>query len=214
MAEAQAKTQETSSKPKQQKQPEVIRRPKKFQRVTKGNREFNHDLFKLGVANFKKNISLTPGDPQLIDVEHCHFFHSFDSRGREQIKCTPQAGHWHQIIVHRDEDGEIMMDENGRPMIECGPPIKHNYKRIKGAVRKVAGPVRFRGQDEFGNEGYSVDDHTHEIIYIESEKLTSNRVKSVMTETASSIELSNLKHGFSEQHTKQSAGLRDSDINA
>lgn len=128
----------------------------------RGQTEFRHDLFKLKPAKFKKNVSIVPGDPKIIQdesTEHVHIFHTHNSQGKELTKTNAVGGHWHEVTVSTDEHGNLRA--------ECGPPMKNNYKKTSKGVRKKAGPVIFR--DAEGNT--VTDDHRHDVDYIQSEML-------------------------------------------
>ena len=75
--------------------------------------EMDHDLYKLEVAKFKKNISWEEGVEQLIDIEHCHMFHTYDSNGRKMVSCNFVGGHDHEVKPYMDSEGNLHAD--------CGP---------------------------------------------------------------------------------------------
>lgn len=120
-------------------------------RQMKGSKEVYHDLFKLRPAPMKKILGVpnerllrtNPDAVRMVDVEHCHFFHSVDSNGRPQKYSSSIGSHCHEV--------KITLDENGDFIAECGPPLRkfgNSRVEIKG----------------------SYDNHTHEVIYIESEQ--------------------------------------------
>ncbi len=119
----------------------------KAKRTIKGSVQVHHDLFKLLPANFQKNVHL-PHQPRWVPVEHCHFFHTRDSKGKKLKYCSSVGGHAHEV--------EYWVDENGELKAKCGPPIIN----VKGD-RKVAFPN---------------DDHTHEVEYFHSEEVTARQV--------------------------------------
>ena len=85
-------------------------------RIYKGEIDVDHDLFKLEVASMKKNVSIDTNSPLYIGVEHCHFFHSFDSSGKKQATSSPIAGHSHKVTTKVDEKGNLVA--------VCGPAIR------------------------------------------------------------------------------------------
>lgn len=111
-------------------------------RVYKGDLEIDHDLFKLEVSTMRKNISINETDPLYTGVEHCHFFHSYDSNGRKQDSCAPIAGHTHEVEMFVNADGDIDA--------KVGPAV----------VKKGGKYVPFAN-----------DNHTHDATYLRSEKI-------------------------------------------
>lgn len=115
-------------------------------RIYKGDMEIDHDLFKLEVSTARKNVSID-NTPLYAGVEHCHFFHTYDSNGRKQAACSPIAGHTHQMEVTADDDGNLVA--------KAGPAVKY----AGGKFIPVSG-----------------DNHTHDTTYIASEKIQVRRV--------------------------------------
>ncbi len=118
----------------------------KANRTMKGSVQVHHDLFKLQPANFQKNAHL-PHQPRWVPMEHCHFFHTRDSRGRKMKYCSSVGGHAHEVAVEV-VDGELKA--------KCGPPIV----RVKGDRTAV-----------FPN-----DNHVHDVEYLWSEEVTARKV--------------------------------------
>lgn len=116
-------------------------------RVYKGEQEVDHDLYKLEVAQTRKNVSYIQNQPIWEPVDHCHFFHSYDSFGKKQWHASPISGHTHEVIER--------IDENGNLVAECGPAIRVvNGKKLT----------------------YENDQHTHEVNYLRSEKIKVRKV--------------------------------------
>jgi hypothetical protein len=138
---------ETKKKKEVVKVPEVKQEKTQpeIKRVFKGDHEIVSDLFKLDVAYFAKNISFDPKRPKREDVEHCHFFRTFDSNGKKLNKSNAIGGHYHEVILSVDEDGNLVG--------KCSPPIRN------------------RGSDP----NYPGDDHTHEMIYRRSDQFKARR---------------------------------------
>lgn len=80
--------------------------------------------------------------PRYEMVPHQHFFHTYDSSGKKQAYCSPVAGHTHKVEVE-EVDGEFKL--------VVGPAIKKS--------RSKTAPIPH-------------DDHTHDVEYVLSEKLT------------------------------------------
>lgn len=132
---------EQESSEKTQDQPVVKRR-------FAGQEKVYSDCFKLTVANFNKNVG-TMDAPLMVPTEHCHFYHTIDSSGREQNKCSSIGGHYHEC--------KSTVDENGNLKVEVGPAIfkiKEHRKHLK----------RFP------------DEHTHKGMYIKSEEIEVRKI--------------------------------------
>lgn len=110
-----------------------------------------HSLYKLEVSKFKKNTSYQ-GEPNWIDVEHCHFFHSINSAGQAQKECAPVGGHFHQMI-------EV------QPATETEPAV---YK-CSGPLKKVRQKNKYNQWEVVTVPANEIDDHTHDITYKHSE---------------------------------------------
>jgi len=179
---------ETVVKKEIKKSAPKIQVPKLFM---KGNLEFTHSLFKCLVGTFKKNISWRKYRPQLIDVEHTHFFHTHDRRGKENQYTTPTAGHFHKVTI-KDNDGSYLMDSNEYPTIKIGPPLMDHYKKLKsGTHKKIIIPVAYYNEDK--NEDIE-DEHTHACEYLGSEILSEVKIKQTQQENQQAI--SNMTGGL------------------
>lgn len=129
-------------------------------RVYRSQTQKIHDLYKLEVAKAKKDISWD-GNPTYVDIEHCHFFHSVDSAGNVQNTSTTINGHFHVLEVVTPAT-----DENPA-VYKCSGPVKWVLKKQKnGQMKKVL-------QNAIGtdDDGLAVDNHVHEVTYIQSQKL-------------------------------------------
>ena len=93
---------------------------KPIKRVYSNDMKIDSDLFKLEVANMKKNIGYHNNNPLLADVEHCHFYRTIDSNGRQQTKCNYVGSHAHVV--------EITDDGKGNLLGSCGPAIGSKFK--------------------------------------------------------------------------------------
>jgi len=87
----------------------------KIKRVYNKDLEFDSDLFKLEVTNMLKNIGAEDKKPLLTNVEHCHFYRTYDSNGKKQTKCSSIGGHHHEITVSVDSKGNLVA--------ECSPAV-------------------------------------------------------------------------------------------
>lgn len=114
--------------------------------------EFKSDLFKLEVAEC--NLDKSWNDvPQLEQIEHVHFFHTYDSNGRKMARTNIVAGHFH--VIEYEEQGE------NKPVkiISVSGPMHEVKRRVMGRWVKVAEAISQNLQD----------DHTHKISYRRSE---------------------------------------------
>jgi hypothetical protein len=125
-------------------------------RIYKQDREINHDLYKLEVAQMMKNMMWHPVPPEdYVKIEHCHFFHTFDSAGIKQTRTTSVGGHFHLVEV-------IDNGPDAAPTVKCvsGPMTEKRVrnKYTKKYEKKIV-PVN------------DVDNHTHEVTYMQSDVL-------------------------------------------
>lgn len=138
--------------------------------VWKHNREYRHDLFKLKLAQFKKNTSFKKFTPNIVSVDHNHFFHSHDRKGRENEYCSAVGGHFHKVI--KNEDGSI----------EFGVALRKVKKPMRdGSFRPVIEPVHYATNDP---ERSIADNHIHETEYLHSESLNLNQTGDPATQKA------------------------------
>lgn len=137
----------------------------------KGHGQFRHDLFKLEVAHMKKDKQAwKKGQPRILDVEHVHFMHTFDSKGKKLKYSEVVGGHYHEVTVTMDATGELVA--------HCGPALQTVDKKLKnGKYKKVIVPVSFETLDD--GPGL-IDNHTHEISYISSELLSPMKIRQVL----------------------------------
>ena len=157
------------------------------------------DRFKLQVANMKKNTSWDRKRPQLVDMEHAHFFLSKNEAGQPQEYCSPIGGHFHKLLSMKVEPvktGMIVDDENGNQIEEVknllvarfGPALRNEYiKRSDGTMKKVIRPVSFNilVETEDGEEQRKLEDaHTHEAVYLHSEAFDPQKKKASQSANA------------------------------
>lgn len=145
-----AKKTVTRKKATPQKEPQI-------KRVMRGQEQVVLDMFKLKVSNFKKDIGSDKKHPIWENVEHCHFFSTYDAMGKFQTKCPSIGGHTHECEPYTD--GET--DENGDLILKL---------KVGPAKRTVNGRI----------VGDFSDDHTHEGVYLRSNEVK----KKVITDEA------------------------------
>ena len=139
-------------------------------RREKGSAEFIHDLFKCKVNKAKKNIAYKKGEVILVDFEHVHFFHTFDSHGRPQEFTGAVGGHKHRL--------KIRVNANGDFVAECGPALREiEVKKGKHYIKKWE-PVSFIDEQHLTDDEPTriVDGHTHDVEYVQSESLSKQKV--------------------------------------
>ena len=120
---------------------------KAVERRYKGETQFNHDLIKLEMTIVERNMSFNPKRPRYVPVEHCHFFHTFDSNGKPQRHCNRVNGHFHEVFW--DEDTLTA---------KCGPALCHKIEDGEMVTRPM------------------VKQHTHDCTYLESELMTARKI--------------------------------------
>lgn len=138
-------------------QSEVTEQPTQ-QRIYKQDVKIESDLFKLQMSKMKKDMDNNRDDPNLIQMEHCHVWRTYDSDGKPQQYCSPIGGHFHEITYEEDENGAVKITS-------VSPPLTWGAKKIKGRFKKVAVPL----------PEHLMDEHTHTTEYIESHRLNARQ---------------------------------------
>lgn len=134
----------------------------------RGKEEVTHHLYKLQVAKMIKDHGYDEEKPKLVPYEHTHVFHSVDSRGRPQFTSTPIGGHFHAIEVIEGEDG-------AHPILKIGPAIRKVARRRGKHIVKSTAPVPH-------------DTHTHDSMYLWSEKLKPRKMNAEFAKMQSNME--------------------------
>jgi hypothetical protein len=134
----------------------LAKAPQKDQLVFKAQSQQRHDLYKLEMANFQKNLALDGQPPIYEPTAHCHFFHSVTSKGQPQTTSTTIAGHFHELIL-------VEPATESKPAVyKCSPPMRWVIKKKQGRRQKVLEVLK-------DMDGENFDDHTHEVIYKRSQ---------------------------------------------
>ncbi len=131
----------------------MVRQP----RVYKSTQEIDHDLFKLEVAHMSKNVSYTDV-PFIERYEHVHVFHTVDSNGKVQTTSTPVGGHHHEV--------EVVAGPDGVPTLKVSQPRRWVKRKVKGVMKRMPEPIWLDAEHS------ESDEHTHEVTYLGSEKIT------------------------------------------
>lgn len=113
--------------------------------------QYTHDLFKLEVAQFKKNIALAGHEPEYENAEHVHWFHTITSDGKPQTRASSVGGHFHKVEV-------IPQGEGQPPIVRCASgPLREVVTMQYGKRVKKEIPVN------------DIDHHTHDVKYVKSD---------------------------------------------
>jgi hypothetical protein len=109
------------------------------------------DSFKLLSERMLKNIGVENrrGQENIVALEHCHIYHTYDSNGRKQMTCNSVGGHYHNV--------EVMVGKDGGLTAICSPPIqgKASHKELQPN-----------------------DTHTHKVQYLKSETVELRKASS------------------------------------
>lgn len=158
-----------------------------------------HELFKLNVAKCQTNVSWQQFKPRLVEVEHCHMYHTTDQAGKHQDKCSPIAGHFHYVKPKLDDKGVELLDAEGYPVMECSPPMRQVRTKMKsGSWKKKVEQVQFATDD-----GFKYDNHKHDFDYIGAETLQPKHYK--VTPNVQDRYMNHLAHA---QETLKDAGIK------
>lgn len=142
-----------------------------FERVFNGFQEIISDTFRLKTAKAAKNLAWQQNTYDIDYIDHQHYFHTFDRRGRESEYSTPTAGHFHKVEIKRNEAGDIVD-------VVCGPPVaKRPVKRGHRYVQKVVSYLKWWQEDNSVDGGFwKHDEHTHDMQYLKSSKIKQSEV--------------------------------------
>jgi len=102
----------------------VIDDYKGVERVMGGKHDVMVDTFKLESAVMQKNVSWTIKE-NLVPIEHCHIFHTYDSSGKKLTDSNAVGGHKHELRVS-------VVD--GKFNVICSPPIQNKKSEIISKV--------------------------------------------------------------------------------
>lgn len=131
--------------------------PANQSRVYNKQIEFDSDLYQLAETKMQIRVPLTQ-PPEYKPTSHMHWFRTFDSDGRKQIRSQAVGGHFHMM--------EVIPQQNGPAIVNCGPAVKEIQNKYKKKVLVPFIPeVKEPGAEDPG------DSHTHEVVYNRSQRL-------------------------------------------
>lgn len=134
-------------------------------RILRSKQKFHIDHFKLLVGTKIADVSpqaVRQGDGDhaavYVKQEHCHFYHTYDSNGKKQTKCSFIAGHTHEIT-------EVPQGPGNPPKIVVGPAVKEVRTKDK---KTKEWKISFAAADD---DKETIDQcHKHEWEYMFSEE--------------------------------------------
>lgn len=175
--------------------------PQKAPKIRKGQREIEVSRFKLLTGYAKHNKSYKYKLPVFADdTPHVHWFRDFDARsGKPQVFASMVAGHTHRIEVDWDETRDVEVEYpdgskqvfKDQPIITCSPAIvevktyfdpnqpPHRSMQPRVFANRVPGPD--------GQVRDIVDDHTHQVIYLDTEVLTFAQIQQIRAKSREEI---------------------------
>jgi hypothetical protein len=133
------------------------------------DKTFRHDVFKCQPSIMKKNESFKHLEPLLVDVEHAHIFHTSSHTGQQNDQTQKMGGHFHYVTLSVNQ-------QSGELEAKCGPAMMEDtFMAANGQTYKNVIPLGYKtiltkGPNK-GQEGMTVDDHTHVMTWEGSEEL-------------------------------------------
>ncbi len=165
----------------------------------RGNKNAVTHHFKCEVANATKNRSWQYGVLKLDkDVAHSHYFHSINSRFKNQKYTETTGGHFHEITWS--------VDDKGNPKAVCGPAMEIKHKKTNTGMKKQVVRVSWYNSD---TDDKYYDDHTHDVTYLDSEMLTEAGVKKTVQENRAKIAAIAGPIGFTQTSPEQVDGFEE-----
>lgn len=136
--------------------------------IYSGEQTFRSDCFKLEVAPRLYDTSWN-GIPEYTELEHCHFFHTYDSKGRTQENCVSTGQHFHKM--------KVTPGKRGVPKVECvSGPLCWSKVKERGKWKRVAVPSN------------PDDTHRHEVTYLRSHKVLMRKANAIAANMIATIE--------------------------
>lgn len=159
--------------------------------VLRQGMELLHHLFKGTVAVCLKADKWGP--LKIKSIEHTHYFHTVTSNGAKQDYTPQVAGHVHKIEWGTDPEGNLVA--------RCGPPLKRIETFVNGMKRSKYIPIKVKNYDAVDDQPEWLNDsHTHQMIYMGSDKLTKASMDAIRRENQESI--GQLKEGMVKVHSQ------------
>lgn len=153
----------------------------KWKDVYQTSVEFKSRLFKLLPAQMLKKVILGSDQETIQPVSHQHFFHTFDSSGKEQKNSVAVGGHFHAIEISEDP-------ETGEPIATCSGPKHIIFRRGK---RVIADLPELGAFDDQGNP--IIDKHTHTVEYQRTSNIKPRTVNAESMKIIDTLETSRLQ---------------------
>lgn len=144
----------------------------------KGTKKLHHHLFASDVVACKKNVSYVPKNPDLQPLEHKHFFHTMDMRGRKLHVSSFSGAHYHDMTWSIDP-------ETGNLIAKSGPPMRMTTNRFEDGTFETV-PEQVHWLDKRNKPTF--DTHTHEWEYIVTEEFTAQSVEAQRTANRADLE--------------------------
>jgi len=119
-----------------------------------------HHLYKLEIANFKANRAPDGMQPDWMDNEHVHWFHTITSDGKTQVRTNSVGGHYHKMEV-----------------VEQGAGLAPKVKCISGPLKEVV-KIQYGKRTRIEVPANDLDNHTHTTKYVKSNVIV-ERTKNV-----------------------------------
>lgn len=175
--------------------------PQRAPKVKKGQREMEISRFKLLTGYAKHNKSHRYKLPVFADdTPHVHWFRDFNPRsGKPQVFCTMVAGHTHRIEVDWEQvtdveveypDGSVQVFKD-QPKITCSPALVEvkSYYDPNRPPHKSMQPRVFPNSvpDAHGQIKDIVDNHIHQVIYLDTEVMTFAQMQKIREKSRQEI---------------------------
>ncbi len=137
--------------------------------------QVDHHLFKglVGVALKRDKFGPIP----IKSIEHVHYFHSVNSQGNPQRFCNAVCGHVHEWSWE-------VNPATGELEAKCGPPLKKVVRPLKNGTTKVTYEKITLMDDD---KNIIPDNHTHDLEYIASTRISQANIKSIQQSNAAVI---------------------------
>lgn len=148
-----------------------------------GSRTMLHHLFRAQLADFLKNRSFKPGNPDITKVPHQHFFHTINSSGRAQRYTAAVGGHFHEVTWE-------INPRTGELEAKCGPPLKKvAFSGPDGLTQYENVPVEWKDTTgSMGKRGATIiDNHVHVMTYEKTDEISPDKIRATQTANRAAV---------------------------